>query len=171
MNPPDRMDNPIQVMLGHLRTGRKTQAPLEQILADTPAHDTRSIPPAAGSRHLGPSPRRLPIDPGPWPLAVTFKHGLQVHRLPEGAGFDAPGLQRQAESFAVRAEFMGVNEDDRQPPRASAVRGFRHEVDTRKISEGLPVVFENRSNQLILFTIVLRDLPQNFIPSHGLVAE
>lgn len=58
---------------------------------------------------------------------VGGEDGLQVHRLPEGAGFDIFCFQRQTHCLAVCAEAIWVYGQRRQPASMAAPGRFRHE--------------------------------------------
>ena len=55
---------------------------------------------------------------------VLLEDGLQVHGLPDRAGFDVLGFQGQADGFPIRAELGGVYRDDCQPAVVAAPGGF-----------------------------------------------
>jgi len=74
---------------------------------------------------------------------AILEHRLQVHRLPQGAGFDVRLVQRHADRLPVGAERLWVHRDAGQPMCATAPRRFRHQRDAGEVAEGLGVGVED----------------------------
>ncbi len=96
----DHPHHPRQVSFRHGRAGGETQPIPEQRLGHRTADDF-----------------------------ATLEHGLQVHRLPQGARLDVLILQRQADRLPVGAERLRIHGDAGEPARAEAPRRFGHQGD------------------------------------------
>src|SRR4051794_6387389 len=58
-----------------------------------------------------------------------------MHRFPHWPGFDILCLECEAHCFAIGSKFIGIDENARQPTRASIPRRLGHELDPRKVGE------------------------------------
>ena len=56
--------------------------------------------------------------------AVDPEYGLEMHKLPDGTGFDVFFFKGKADGFAVRAKGVRGDEDDGQPAVGGSVGGF-----------------------------------------------
>ena len=91
----------VEVGGGHGGAGRQAEAFVEKVFGDGAAHS----------------------------FAVT-EHGLQMHGLPQRAGFDVLRLQGQADILSCRAELLRFHGDHGEPVIVPHPRGLGHEVDT-----------------------------------------
>ena len=110
----DDVRHAVEVRIRHGGAGGEAEAVVEEVLAD------------GAAAH-----------------ATAAKDGLQVHRFPDGAGFDVLGFQGKADLFVGGAKLFGVDQNNRQPTVAAAIGGLGHEGDAGEVAEEFLVGGEN----------------------------
>ena len=106
-------DDAVTLFSRKARAGRKAEAVFEEVLADL------------ASVHFGAS-----------------KHGLEMHGLPHGAGFDVLGFKGETHLLAGDASDLRIDSQARKPTGRLTPRSLGLHDDAREILECFGIGFE-----------------------------